>query len=179
MLNSIDFFQYISDKISWSKKVVPSKTTLLYEGDLSNKVYYIKKGALRMWNNDDGKDITFQFFFESQIVSSYESFYLNIPSKFSIESIEPTELLIIDKQQVYQLLNDYPEMNNYFIEQLSMRLITYTDYFLSRIKESPEKRYLSLLTQNSDLINRVPDYYIASFLGITPVSLSRIKKRIE
>ena len=51
----------------WYKKSVPENTTLLYEGDVADKIYFIKKGALRLWNNDDGKDITFQFFFEGQI----------------------------------------------------------------------------------------------------------------
>ena len=65
------------------------------------------------------------------------------------------------------------------MNQLSERFIAYTEYFLSRIKESPEKRYISLLEKRPELVRRVPDHYIASFLGITPVSLSRIKKRIK
>ncbi|MBK8154779.1 MAG: Crp/Fnr family transcriptional regulator [Streptococcus sp.] len=163
----------------WHQKSLPANTTLLYEGDIADKIYFIKKGALRLWNNDDGKDITFQLFFENQFVSSYESFHLQKPSIFSIETIEDTELLVMEKTQFNHLLHDFPELNDFVMNQISERFIAYTEYFLSRIKESPEKRYLSLTVNNPELVKRVPNHYIASFLGITPVSLSRIKKRIS
>ncbi|WP_240731214.1 Crp/Fnr family transcriptional regulator [Enterococcus durans] len=88
----------------WYKKSVPENTTLLYEGDVADKIYFIKKGALRLWNNDDGKDITFQFFFEGQIVASYESFHLGKPSIFTIETIENTDLLVLEKRKLEHLL---------------------------------------------------------------------------
>ncbi|MBM7711773.1 Crp/Fnr family transcriptional regulator [Enterococcus xiangfangensis] len=166
------------EKNFWYKKTVSANTTLLYEGDVADKIYFIEKGALRLWNNDDGKDITFQFFFEGQIVASYESFHLEKPSIFSIEAIEDTELLILDKKKLKLLIKDSTDLIYFMMDQLSERFIAYTDYFLSRIKESPEKRYVSLLEKNPELVKRVADQYIASFLGITPVSLSRIKKRI-
>ncbi|MFS0985515.1 Crp/Fnr family transcriptional regulator [Enterococcus durans] len=163
----------------WYKKSVPENTTLLYEGDVADKIYFIKKGALRLWNNDDGKDITFQFFFEGQIVASYESFHLGKPSIFTIETIENTDLLVLEKRKLEHLLAESPDLIYLMMNQLSERFIAYTEYFLSRIKESPEKRYISLLEKRPELVRRVPDHYIASFLGITPVSLSRIKKRIK
>lgn len=163
----------------WRKKTVSANTTLLYEGDVADKVYFVKKGALRLWNNDDGKDITFQFFFEGQLVSSYESFYLGKPSMFSIETMEDSELLILDKANLDLLLKQSTNITHLMMKQLSERFIAYTDYFLSRIKETPEKRYISLVEKNPELVTRVQDRHIASFLGITPVSLSRIKKRIK
>ena len=163
----------------WYKKSVLENTTLLYEGEVADKIYFIKKGALRLWNNDDGKDITFQFFFEGQIVASYESFHLGKPSIFTIETIENTDLLVLEKRKLEHLLAESPDLIYLMMNQLSERFIAYTEYFLSRIKESPEKRYISLLEKRPELVRRVPDHYIASFLGITLVSLSRIKKRIK
>ncbi|WP_461198846.1 cyclic nucleotide-binding domain-containing protein [Enterococcus sp. N249-2] len=61
-------------KTDWGQKTIPAHTTLLYEGDIADNLYFIHSGALRLWHNVDGKDITFQFFFENQIVASYESF---------------------------------------------------------------------------------------------------------
>lgn len=129
----------------WYNKTISANTTLLYEGDIADKVYFVKKGALRLWNNDDGKDITFQFFFKGQVVSSYESFYLGKPSIFSIETIEDNELLVMDKVNYDYLLNSSIELTYFMINQLSERFIAYTEYFLSRIKEPPEKRYRSLI----------------------------------
>jgi len=177
---SIDLF--IKNDIAqadWDQRKIPAHTTLLYEGDVADNLYFIHSGALRLWHNDDGKDITFQFFFEHQIVASYESFYLEQPSLFSIEAIEDTELLVLKKAKLEALLQKNPALMRVVMNQLSERFIAYTEYFLSRIKESPEKRYISLKESDPQLVTRVPDHYIASFLGITPVSLSRIKKRIK
>lgn len=85
----------------------------------------------------------------------------------------------MEKEKLDCLLRDSPDLLKMMINQLSKRLIVYNEYFLSRIKESPEKRYRSLLEKNNELIERVPAKYLASFLGITPVSLSRIKNRIK
>lgn len=179
--NSMDIINLINDKEknAWDQKSFPANTTLLLEGDVADKIYFIEKGAIRLWNNDDGREITFQFFFEGQVVSSYESFHLKKPSMFSIETIEKTDVLVLEKAKLDHLLNDSPALMKMMMDQLSERFIVYTEYFLSRIKESPEKRYRSLLEKNNELIERVPAQYLASFLGITPVSLSRIKNRIK
>ncbi|EUJ33169.1 cyclic nucleotide-binding domain-containing protein [Listeria floridensis FSL S10-1187] len=158
---------------------IPAKTTLLHEGDVATNIYFVSKGALRLWNNDNGNDITVQFFFEDQVVSSFESFYLETPSNFSIESLEETELYMLRKKDLDFLLKKEPEMNVCLTKFISERFMAYTHYFLSRIKESPEERYIHLIQSEPFIFDRVPNYYIASYLGITPVSLSRIRKRIE
>jgi CRP-like cAMP-binding protein len=70
------------------KEIIPSKTTLLEEGKMANTIYFIEQGCIRSWFNNNGKDITVQFFFEEDQVASIESFRTNRPSLFSIESIE-------------------------------------------------------------------------------------------
>src|SRR5579871_1621999 len=77
---------------------LPAKATLLREGEISKKAYFIEKGCLRVWFNNNGKDVTFHFFFEGDRVSSTESFRKNIPSLVSIETIEPSIVWAIDKQ---------------------------------------------------------------------------------
>lgn len=182
-----EFFDKIPEfKENWNnikdlfvKKEIPAKTTLLNEGDIANKIYFINRGVLRLWNNCDGKDITFQLFFENQIVSSFESFYLEKPSNFTIESIEDTSIFLIDKINFDILKKKCPSINAYITQHICERFIEYTNFYLSQIKDSPLERYENLLRDNPKIINRIPNYYIASYLGITPVSLSRIKKRIK
>lgn len=161
------------------QKHVPSKTTLLSEGMVSKYIYFINKGALRLWNNDDGRDITVQFFFEGQLVSSFESFYLGKNSQFSIESIEDSNITLLSKESLDLLSEKFPNINKNITDIICKRFIDYTNFFLSRIKDSPEKRYCDLVENNQDLIKRVPHHYISSYLGITPVSLSRIRSRIK
>ncbi len=156
---------------------VPENTIILHEGDISKNVYFIRKGCLRMWFNKDGKDVTFQFFFENQAVASIESFWNKTPSMVNLEAIESSVLFGINKKNFETLLNEVPGMKDGFLEIALRRMKNYSLLFLSRIKDSPRERYLDLLANNPHIMERVPQHYIASYLGITPVSLSRIKNK--
>ena len=175
-----------ADKNNWNKfqdafieREITSKTVLLREGEIANKLHFIKKGCLREVFNKDGKDITFQFFFENQSVASFDSFINNKPSVFSIESIEPSQILSIKKEDLEEIFNTYPELKDKLLEHTFQRIRNYTLLFLSRIKDSPQERYTDLLENHPEIILRVPQHYIASFLGITPISLSRIRNRTQ
>jgi CRP-like cAMP-binding protein len=159
------------------EREIPSKTTLLTEGQIATQVHFIKKGCLRIWFNKDGKDITFQFFFEGQAVASIDSFVNNQPSLFTIESIEPSVIISISKENFEQLQQFYPKMKENFQQIMFDRLRNYSLLFLSRIKDSPSERYADLINNHPEIIKRVPQHYIASYLGITPISLSRIRNR--
>jgi len=156
---------------------IPAKTILLHEGEVSQNIYFIRKGCLRVWFNSDGKDISFQFFFEGQAVSSFESFLGRKPSMFSIESLEPCSLITIHHKDFKRLIDDIPELKNHFFEIIVGRLSNYANLFLSRIKNNPKKRYDELIENQPEIVQRVPQHYIASYLGITPISLSRIRNR--
>jgi CRP-like cAMP-binding protein len=136
------------DKINWARvqdmfieKEVPSKTILLQEGEISTHFYFIKKGCLRIWFNKDGKDITFQFFFEGQGVASIDSLLSSQPGMFTIESIEPSVLIILSKDNFEQLLHIYPELKDGFQKILFQRFRNYASLFLSMIKDTPSERY--------------------------------------
>jgi CRP-like cAMP-binding protein len=159
------------------EKDVSSKTILLREGEISRQVFFIKSGCLRQWFNKDGKDITFQFFFEGQAVASIDSFISKEPSIFTIESIEPAKLYIFSKENFEKLNNLYPECKVIFYDYLFQRFRNYAQLFLSRIRDTPKERYEDIINNNPELIKRIPQHYIASYLGISPVSLSRIRNK--
>jgi CRP-like cAMP-binding protein len=161
----------------FKREEVPAKTILLKEGQISERMFYIEKGCVRLSFNKDGKDLTFQFFFEGEGVSSAESFRNNDPSLFSIETIEPSILHTLNKRDYAIMIESSPRIRQELEEQTFQRLMYYQKLFLSRIKNSPEERYKELLEQSPHILQRVPQHYIASFLGITSVSLSRIRNR--
>ena len=161
----------------FSRQEISAKTILLNEGEIAKQAFYIEKGCLRVCFNNDGKDITFQFFFENESVSSIESFRTNQPSLFTIESIEPCVIHSISKKDFQTIVESSNSIKQQVEEHTFQRLIFYQKLFLSRIKNNPEKRYLELLQNNPKVLQRVPQHYIASFLGITSVSLSRIRNR--
>ncbi len=181
-----ELFPQLKDK--WDKYIsyyhrmeVPAKTILLREGEVSKRAFLIEKGCLRVWFNNKGKDVTFQFFFEDNIVSSGESFSKGIPSYYSIETIEPSILHWIHKDDLTTIMkdiNEIPEMKDNMLNAMFERQFHYMRLFISLIRDTPEERYLNLMKENPDIIQRVPQHYIATYLGITPVSLSRIRNRL-
>lgn len=149
---------------------------LIQEGATSNRFYYLKKGLLRGWTNNDGKEVTFQFLFEDHVFCSAESFFYNTPCSYSIETIEDSLLLSVDKTQMDVLQKD-PVFLHLFNQYLISRVAAYQQLLISRVRDKPEARYKKLLQENPEMLLRIPQHYIASYLGITPVSLSRIRNR--
>ena len=156
---------------------IPAKTVLLREGEVAQKMYFIRKGCLRLYFYNAGNDITFQFFFEGRVVASFDSWHKRQPSQFSLESIEPTDLVAVPREAFDTLIHAMPSLHDRYEEMLIERFHTYQQLFLSRIKNTPQQRYEELQRECPDVLLRVPQHYIASFLGITPVSLSRIRNR--
>lgn len=144
------------------REEVPAKKILLREGQVSKTAYFIEKGCLRIWFNNNGKDITFQFFFEGEGVSSVESFRTHQPSLFNLESIEPCIVHQISREDFESILDQSPAIKKEIESHMVQRLIFYQKLFLSRIKNSPQERYQELLEQRPDILQRVPQHYIAS-----------------
>jgi len=174
--------QYWHTYIGMHKRVeVPARTVLLREGEISKRSFLIEKGCLRVWFNNNGKDTTFQFFFEGEGLASLESFRKNIPGMFTIETIEPCIIYILDKKDYETImvdLNKEVDFLNEMINVLFERQLHYMKEFLSFIRDTPQQRYLNLLTERPEIIQRIPQHYIASYLGITTVHLSRIKSKL-
>lgn len=166
----------------YDRMEVPARTVLLREGEVSKKASLIEKGCLRVWFSNKGKDITFQFFFENEAVSSAESFMKSIPSFFTIETIEPCVLHWIHKRDMEKILGEmscHPETSNHMLNVAFERQFHYMKQFLSFIRDTPTQRYLNLIKEQPQILQRVPQQYIASYLGITPVSLSRIRGKLK
>ena len=153
---------------------IASKSQLVKEGDHIQHIYFVKHGCLRLWFNSNGNDITYQFYMENQAVSGFLD---EEKSMFTLESIEPSTVVLLKKSDFEDLLKKIPGLKEEFMDYVIHRLAFYSRLFLSRIKDSPEKRYDLLLKNNPEILARVPQHYIATYLGITPVSLSRIRNR--
>jgi CRP-like cAMP-binding protein len=160
---------------------VPAKTILLEEGEISKKLFIIEKGSIRVWFNNNGKDLTTQFFFENQSVASIESFMKKLPSPVIIETIEPCILWWIQKNdldKIVEEIKEIPELRDRFINMIFERAFDYVKHFVSFIKDSPTQRYLNLIKERPQVVQRVPQHYIASYLGVSKVHLSRIKSQL-
>ncbi|MNK06579.1 transcriptional activator FtrB [compost metagenome] len=159
------------------KVTVPARTILLHEGDKSQYLYFVVSGCLRMWTNHNGNEITTQFFFEGKAVASMESLLTGQPSDFSMETIEQCILYVVPKEQFLELIKKDENFNQWFNDLILKRFFYYSKHLLSFLKNKPQERYNALLQKHPEIFLRIPQHYIASYLGITSVSLSRIRNR--
>nr|WP_294796317.1 Crp/Fnr family transcriptional regulator [uncultured Mucilaginibacter sp.] len=149
------------------------------EGSTSTKMGRIKSGLIRGYQlKPDGRDVTITLSWENQFVGSYDSIAWQKPSRFIFEAVEDTMLLEID----YKVMQEFADRNAAIGAHRSNIQLRMMEKAIHRIESfvlmSPTERYLNLVQEKPDIVNRVPDKYLATYLGITPVSLSRIRKRI-
>lgn len=149
---------------------------IVKEGQYADKAYFIIKGCARAYYLKDGKDITDWFAFDNDFISSINSFYLDIPSPHYIEVLEPSVLLEISKKHIDSLSNKYPEFDK--LEKLVVikTMLRLQQRIVSVQFETASQKYINVLTIRPDIIQRVPLTHIASYLGITLETLSRIRK---
>jgi len=146
-----------------------------------DKIAFIVTGAVRYYHVKDGQDITGYFSFENELLSSYKSYLTRQPGHVYIQALEDTRLINISRNDMEQMLAN--PMLAYKMERFG-RLVAehylccYEDRVAAFITQTPEERYLQLLSTRAEVLQRMPQHYIANFLGITPVSLSRIRRRL-
>lgn len=150
-------------------------------GMVCKDIGFIVKGAVRYYYIKDGEEITGYFSFECEYVSSYKSYLTQTPSLSYIQALEDTELVTITHKNMQLMLAN--PMLAYKMERFGRLvaehyLICYEDRVSSFVTKTPEERYIDLLSTGREILQRMPQHYIAHFLGITPVSLSRIRRRI-
>jgi CRP-like cAMP-binding protein len=151
---------------------------LLKENEVTSKCYFILRGCIREYQLTDGKENTTAFFTEQQAVVSYASYLEQKPSQYNYDCLEDCELMVATREQEKKLHQQHPRLE--FLTQTLMQ----KDYhaiqnrLVSMINSTPEERYTHLMETRPDLLQRVSLHLIASFLGITPESFSRIRKRI-
>lgn len=151
-------------------------TILLREGGFSNECYFILKGCIRSYYLKDGEEKTTEFYTEEQVVSP-SGYGKKIPSEFYLECIEDTIASVGTPELEEEMYQKYPQLETLSRVMADTLMGNYQDTFAEFKMASPEQRYLNLLKIRPDLIQRAPQHQIASYLGIKPESLSRIRKR--
>lgn len=155
------------------------KHLLLETGQTENYLSFIESGMVRFYIPKDENDLTFSFAFDQSFLSGYDSFLTRKPSTYNIETLTRTTLWRL-KYEDLQRIYDETEIGNTIGRQASEDLfLKKTRRELSLLNETAEQRYLNLFTEQPRLIKQIPLKYIASYIGITPQALSRIRKRIS
>jgi CRP-like cAMP-binding protein len=147
------------------------------EQSLCNQIGFIIKGAVRNFSiQADGEENTTCFKFEHQFITSYESFSQKKPSKISIQAIEDCVLLIINYNQFHELLEKIPAWKSILAIVMEQEYLEKEHHLRNLNNKSAKEKYLHVLAHSPEIIKRVQLGYIASYLGITHRTLSRIRK---
>lgn len=149
------------------------------EGAKANEVGFVLKGMLRHYYTRNGEEKTTYFYFENHFVSSYISCISGQPSQLTIEALSDCELLVFPYSKMAVLFEqnlNWQKFGRLIAEYLAIGL---EERMVGLLTLSPEERYLELIKSNkTKIIERIPQHYIANYLGITPVSMSRIRNRV-
>jgi CRP-like cAMP-binding protein len=151
------------------------ETPLVKEGQFANKLYFIATGSVRAYYFKDQKDITDWFAFENNFINSINSFFLNIPSPHFIEVIEPSLLLEISREDFMFLSEKHQSLFRLGNAIVTKTMLQLQKRIVSIQFETAQQKYENLLKIRPDISQRVPLTHIASFLGITLETLSRIR----
>lgn len=154
------------------------KELVLQEGQICKYAYFINEGCLRYYYNVEGKENTAQFFFENGWYTDYDSFLTGKSTQQNIETLEKTELLLLSSMDLQQLYIDIPKFERFgrLMAENAFLGIRQRSEMLENL--TAEERYLALMKDRPKVFERIPQHYIASYLGIKPPSLSRIRKRM-
>ena len=156
---------------------IKKNTDLQPIGHTCKTIYFVVRGALRIYYFKDEKDISESFEFENSIVARVESLFSGRPSRKAIQAIEDTSLIAINATALFALYDTCPELERLFRKIFERAHVLTVNRLESLQFHAAEERYRNLLNDQPDILKRVPLKYIASYLGITQVSLSRIRAK--
>ena len=149
----------------------------LKTGEVNRYLGYLETGLVRYFVFKDGEESTFEFTKAGEFVADYQSFNNHTPTVQNIQAIEDCDLLVVDYDNVQRILNNTVNGNLIGRRIIEHRFDIMVNQLLAIYMQTHEERYRSFITQYSDLAQRIPQYLIASYVGVQPPSLSRIRKR--
>lgn len=156
----------------------PKGTLLLKEGEVSMEAYFVLEGCVRQYYIVDGDEKTNNFFTEEQWVVSVNSISQQVPSNHFLECCVDSTLVVGNRDKEEALYRRFPKLETISRKVMEKVFAAQQEIMASYTTDTPEQRYLKLLKARPDLFQKIPQYQIASYVGVKPESLSRIRKRI-
>jgi len=167
-------------KLRFTERKIKRRGIILQQGDVCKHFTFVVSGCFRMYAVDQGgKEHNLRFAGENDWITDLASFYSELPSGAYIEAIEPATILQINHSDLLNLYINYHKFDRNFRIIIEQKYIELQNRILQNISATAEERYKSFLKQYPNLSNRLPNTQIASYLGITPEFLSKIRKEMS
>jgi CRP/FNR family transcriptional regulator, anaerobic regulatory protein len=164
-----------ADKLTY--KNLKKKELILKPKQVPDGLCFVETGSLRFYTHTEQGEVTIHFFTENLWVADLESLLKQEPSKNSIEAFEHSTIASITLRDIHLLMSSHPAFH--MLNALMANLAISTKHIASLSLKNPDERYLELLSQHPDWVNRFPQKHIASYLGMTPETLSRVRARLN
>ena len=166
-------------RIHLTPKKLRRKQYLLQEGDVCKNIAFVEKGALRTYTVDElGTEHILQFALEGWTISDLYSFLTGEASTYNIDALEAAELVLVSKAAHEEMLQTIPKYETYVRLQVTGAYIALQRRITSVLSLTTEERYKNFTATYPNIVQRVPQHMIASFMGLTPETLSRVRKRM-
>lgn len=166
--------------LSFFKPLKARKNQLLItQGQTSQRTFFVGKGCLRIYFiNEEGQHATRYFAFENNFATALMSFITGEPTQEYIECVENSELLFINQKDFYHLLEIVPSWEKFYRCYLEKAYVNNTNRLMSFVTTDALERYMNLLRESPDIVKRLPNKMVASYLNISPETLSRLKSKV-
>jgi CRP-like cAMP-binding protein len=167
----------INDENLWQKEIHLKRNEFLkVNGDIDTNIYFIKNGSLRIFVIDEAEEHTIRFGYENNLIAALDSYLSEKPTEYYIQAIKATEVLVINKTVINGLIINNPELQIFWNQLLEHIIIEQLERERDILTTSPLQRYRRVLGRSPQLFQEIPSKFIASYLRMTPETLSRLKK---
>ena len=186
------FFKSFNEKVSLTPeeqdrittylkpRKIRKKQYLLQEGDVCKSIAFVEKGALRAYSIDDsGAEHIIQFALEGWTISDLYSFLTEEAATYNIDALEDSEVILISRVAHYEMLEKIPKYQSYILHLITGAYLAMTRRLTSVISNSSEERYETISELYPNILQRVPQHMIASYMGLKPETLSRVRRKLS
>jgi len=152
---------------------------IVREGQFNSDTFFILEGCIRQYKMIDGNDITTSFYTEEQWIISFDTIESRTPSPHYLVCVEDTSIVIGNEEKAQAIFQKFPHLETISRKIMETIFMEQQSFLNSYITDKPEQRYLKLLKSRPEIFQRVPQYDIATYIGVKPESLSRIRKKLH
>lgn len=163
---------------SFKEKKIAKNSFLLKEGQVCRHFGFVKTGCLRLYYTGEKQEVSVWFAFNNNSAIEISSYLSNAPSAYAIQAIEDSTVLYLPKEELEHLCAKHPALQEMMRRYWEVAVLSLITRFTSLQKDSAEKRYKDLMLQ-TEYLQKIPQKYLASFIGVTPTSLSRIRRKVK
>lgn len=173
----MELLKFLDENKLWKETRTYKRNDFIKHGNtIDTNLYFVVEGSVRVYIAHENEEKVIRFGYKNSIITALDSFFTGLPSLFYIQTIKKTTVKILSKETLNQLITTHPTINIFWNKNLEELAIQQLEREIDILTNSPKERYLRVLKRSPQLFQEIPNKHIASYLRMSPETLSRIKK---